>query len=153
MMRSAMLLLGCSIAWTLTMASGCSALRPAADKPLATDTGPKQECMVEFRYKKKSPKLQRIEIAEDTTVQTVLKKSGALKKFARMDIEIYRPLPQGGTHRMEVTYDRAAHRVDSMHDYQIRHGDRVVVIEDTSTVIDDVMESNFGPLAGKLSKR
>lgn len=78
-------------------------------------------------------------------VQDALEKSGASANFRRMNVELYRPLP-GGFHRLEVRYNRNTHSVDPRFDYEILPNDRLVITEDTSNTIDDMLEQLSGPL-------
>jgi hypothetical protein len=76
-----------------------------------------------------------------TYVQQALDQTKALKKFRRVRLELYRELPQGGGHKIPVQYDRGKKRIDPATDYAIHPHDRIVVTEDTSTVLDDMLES------------
>ena len=79
-------------------------------------------------------------------VQEALEQSGAAKKFKRFDLELYRPLPGGRWHRMALEFDRSNHRVPAENDYAISAGDRLLVIEDTSDVFDDIVQGVLAPL-------
>jgi hypothetical protein len=84
-------------------------------------------------------------------VQDALEQSGAGKKFKRFDLELYRPLPGGRWHRMALEYDRSNRRVPAENDYALSAGDRLIVIEDTSDIFDDIAKTVLGPL-GVASK-
>jgi hypothetical protein len=71
-------------------------------------------------------------------VQAVLEQSGVQKRFRRMEIELWRPLPQGH-HKLEVPYERAKQSVPASYDYSIRPGDRLIVREDNSSMLDDAL--------------
>jgi len=131
--------------------TGCSALKWGKAKEIAP-VEPMCQCTVDFRPAKKKPQVGEIEIPESATVQSVLDKSGAFRKFARMDVELYRQLPNGGWHKMDVEYDRGSKKVDPTTDYHVRAGDRVVITEDTRDILDDMMQSNLGPLGGAFGK-
>src|SRR5437016_3407046 len=45
-------------------------------------------------------------LTEPTTVQQVLVQSGGIKKYRRIEVEILRPLPSGGYHKIPCEYDR-----------------------------------------------
>jgi hypothetical protein len=79
-------------------------------------------------------------------VQEALEQAGANKKFKRFDVELYRPLPGGRWHRMALEYDRSNRRVPAENDYALSAGDRLLVIEDTSDIFDDLAKSVLGPL-------
>jgi hypothetical protein len=73
------------------------------------------------------------------SVQEALEQTRAAKKFKRFNLELYRPLSGGRWHRMVLEYDRAGRRVPPETDYSLLPGDRLVVVEDATTVIDDVV--------------
>ena len=101
--------------------------------------------VVEIRPNK--GKTQAIEraLTDQTHVQTVVDQSGVLKKFKRAKIEVYRPLPSGGWHKMNLEFDREHRQVPPEYDYAILPGDRIIVTEDTTTAFDDVMETALRP--------
>ena len=63
-------------------------------------------------------------------MQTALDQTGALKKFNRATIEVYRPLPSGGWHKMNLEFDHENHQRPPEYDYAILPGDRIIVTED-----------------------
>ncbi len=77
-------------------------------------------------------------------IQQALEMTGLDSRFRRMKLELFRPL-EAGNHRLDIRYDRDEHRVASEYDYALRPGDRLVVTEDTSTVLDDMLGSLAGP--------
>jgi hypothetical protein len=102
---------------------------------------------VEFREKGKQPQIAQIALPDVLYVQQALEQSGALGRFRRMKIEIYRHLPNGGGHRLDIPFDRAKRSVPPSGDYAIHPNDRIVVTEDTSTMVDDMLESLGGPFS------
>jgi hypothetical protein len=153
MLRSPAFCWGWAIAVASLASVGCSMMTPSsqreAQKQAASSSGPSAtQCTVDFRPAGKSPDVGNIDIPAEATVQQVLDKAQASKRFSRMNIELYRQLPNGAWHKMVVEYDRASKKVDSMHDYHVRPGDRLVIIEDTTDVFDDMMSSTIGPLGG-----
>jgi hypothetical protein len=103
---------------------------------------------VELREDGKQSQLQQFPLTGDLYVQQVLQQSGALQKFRRIKVEIYRQLPGGGGHRLDIPFDRAKRQVPPGRDYAIHPGDRIVVTKDTSTILDDMLESLGGPFSG-----
>ena len=69
-----------------------------------------------------------------------------MSKFRRMDLELYRPLPNGGWHKMRLEYDRGNKQVPPEFDYSLLPGDRVIVTEDPRTIVDDILERAMQPL-------
>jgi hypothetical protein len=105
---------------------------------------------VEFHASDARPQRLKLPLQEVTYIQGALEQSGALQRFARMKIHLYRRLPNRiGEHKLDIAFDRGKRRVEPSFDYAIRPGDRLVIIEDTSTALDDMLESVAGPL-GRL---
>ena len=112
----------------------------------APGTPPTAKYVVEVRPDKDKPKALEKALTEPTHVQEVLEKTGALKQFDRSKVTIYRQLPSGGWHKMNLEYDKEGHGIPPEYDYAILPGDRIVVTEDTSTIFDDMMERALKPL-------
>lgn len=133
---------------------GCSLLDDKIMPKLGAEvtTGPGQvfpsagKYIVEFRADKGKPQAVELDVTNQLHMQTALDQSGAAKKWSRMDIELYRPLPNGGWHKMEIEFDRGAHRVPPEYDYAVLPGDRIVVKEDAASLMDDFLEQALGPL-------
>lgn len=138
---------GGALCLALLAASGCSTFKWGAAKEVAPSGPPPESCVVEFRAAKKEPKAGNLVIPSDATVQHVLDKSGAVKKFSRMNVELYRKDESGAWQKMRVVYDWGSKKVDPLHDYHVRSGDRVVVTEDTRNALDDMMSDNMGPVS------
>ncbi|MGE0756329.1 MAG: hypothetical protein AB7F89_02570 [Pirellulaceae bacterium] len=96
---------------------------------------------IEFQPYQKKPILVAMPLNGVLYVQDALEQSGALKKFRRSQIEVFRQLPQGGGHKIPVKFDRGKRRVDPGSDYSVHPNDRIVVTEDTSTILDDMLQS------------
>jgi hypothetical protein len=143
-------LLVCSL---LSLASGCQAidtnvaslLSPTADQaatPAIKEDAPTY--YIEFRSEGGKSQAAAVPLTDVLYVQQALEQTKALKKYRRFKVEIYRPLPQGGGHRLPINYDRRKKRVDPGSDYAVHPQDRIVVTEDTSTVLDDMLEKLSG---------
>jgi hypothetical protein len=118
------------------------------ESPGEAPAAPKAEVakfQVEVRESGKQPELKQFPLPQTLYVQQVLDQSGVLRRFRRLKIEIYRQLPGGRGHRLDVAFDRAEHRVPPGADYAIHPNDRIVITEDTSTLLDDMLESLSGP--------
>jgi len=143
----AVLAVGCGLV-------GCSAfkeqLSPEVKSELTPAGGPAiqpaAKYVVEIRPVKGKPQAVEKDLADPIHVQTALEKTGALGKFRRMDLELYRPLPSGGWHKMRLEFDRSNHQVPPEFDYALLPGDRVIVTEDPRTMVDDIMERALQPL-------
>ncbi len=90
----------------------------------------------------KSQKFKRPLTDEGTFIDGVLTQSNALKHFGRVKIELWRPRPDGhGYHKIDIPYDRKHKLVPPAYDYAIREGDRLIFMEDDSSVLDDMLGS------------
>lgn len=104
---------------------------------------------VEVRPAKGQPIAKEQPLAGHLTVQEALEHTKANKKFGKFNLELHRPLPDGRVHSMLLEYDRAEKHVDPEFDYAILPGDRVIVIEDTTTLFDEFMDRMSMPFGGK----
>jgi hypothetical protein len=133
---------------------GCSMFKEQATPKLSAEVtpGPQLEgtpaakYVVEIRPEKGKAKSVEKPLSDQVQVQTALEQTGALKKFDRALISVYRPLPSGGWHKMDLEFDHQNHRVPPEYDYAVLPGDRIVVTEDPRNMLDDVMERALKPL-------
>ena len=138
-----------SLGWILVAAvfclSGCAMFNGERQK----QTGPAPgQCSVELKSATGKVQVGHLDLAADATVQSVLEKTKADRKYSRATIALQRKLPSGEWHKMGVDYDSGTRRVDPLHDYHVQPGDRVVVTEDTTNGLDDLMKDQTGPLGG-----
>lgn len=75
-------------------------------------------------------------------IQDLLVQSGALRQFTRMDLALLRTTPTGGKQRMNVEFDRSKRAVEMQYDYFIMPGDVLLVTEDPSTIVDDMIKKS-----------
>ena len=133
---------------------GCSMFKEQAAPKLnaqvtpgaAPDAPQAAKYVIEIRPEQGKPQSVEKTLAEPIHVQTALAQAGALKKYSRATVEMYRPLPSGGWHKMSLEYDRKSHSVPPEYDYAVLPGDRIVVTEDTTTVFDDITQRALKPL-------
>jgi hypothetical protein len=133
---------------------GCSVLQEKATPKLTAEVAPgvapagapAAKFYVEIRPEKGKPQAVERPLTDQMHIQTALEQTGVHKKFARMQLELYRPLPSGGWHKMQIEFDEDAHRVPPEFDYALLPGDRIVATQDTSTVLDDILEKTLEPL-------
>ena len=105
-----------------------------------------------FQPDKGQPQRMERSLTEPTTVQQMLVQSGGLKKYRRVEVEVIRQRPSGGGYfTIPCEYDRETRQIDPANDYALMPGDRVVIKEDTSTVIDDIMRSAGGNLGKRFT--
>lgn len=100
-----------------------------------------QKYYVEFRGDGQKPILVPYPLADAMVIQQALDRSNAFKKYRRAKIELYRQLPGGGGHKLPIEYDRGQRKIPPACDYALHPNDRIVVTEDTSTVLDDMLDS------------
>jgi hypothetical protein len=133
---------------------GCSMFKEQATPKLsaevtpgpAPDGPPAAKYTIEVHPEKGKPKTVEKTLTEPIHVQTAMEQTGALKQFNRSLISIYRQLPSGGIHKMDLEFDRERKGIAPEYDYAILPGDRIVVTEDPRNVMDDVMERALKPL-------
>jgi hypothetical protein len=158
-------LLGLAFLFGSWVMAGCSALGlPEADKWMWTEsataaaagapdkrpTADVPSYVVEFRPAGAPPERLEVPMPDTTFIQDALQRSRAQKRFSRFQIQLYRPLPDGGQHRIDIAYDRGSRRVPPAFDYALRQGDRLIFVEDTSNILDDMLANVSGPLGRML---
>lgn len=136
---------GCTSLQTPTLGWGKSTLlgkqaEVVKDGQLAdpSSAAPAGKYVVELRDAKGRSSSAEFSIAGPLCAHDALQAAGAVKKFNRIKVELVRPLPSGGMHRMPIEYDRAIRRVPAECDYGILPGDRLIVTEDTSNMLSDM---------------
>ena len=92
---------------------------------------------VEFRSPEVRTKRMQLPYNAGMTVQTALEQSRATKHFRRMSVKLVRTSPQ--PHKMDIKYESGKGRVHFAHDYALYPNDRLIVTEDTSTPLDDLI--------------
>ena len=82
----------------------------------------------------------------ESHVQDALDQSRAVKKFRRMTVEVLRPDADGSgrVDRMAAKFNSGKRQVSMLTDYSLYPGDVVRVTEDTSTILDDIVEKSLG---------
>ncbi len=87
------------------------------------------------------------------TMQQALENTRADKKFKKFKLSLHRPLPDGRWHKMVVRYDRDQKHVDPEFDYTVQSGDRLIVVEDTTTILDEALDAITLPFGGPSLKK
>ena len=152
--RLALVLLG-SLA-TSSVLVGCSTLQidgsitgtTGNQQPLeriAAETPVPPPLELEIRAAGKDPELRRLPLQEGMCIQDALTETGLTKRFRRMDVKLVRTTEEGAA-KLDSKYDHKANQVESLYDYALHPGDRLIVIEDTSTMLDDLLNGlpSFG---------
>jgi len=106
---------------------------------------------MELRPSGKKPQISQLPLAGGMRVQQALEQTGAVKKFRRMDVRLMR---NAGNERqkLEVKYDHEEGGVNPLYDYALHPGDHLVVIEDTATILDDMLQSITGPVGRAVGR-
>jgi hypothetical protein len=144
--------------WLLT---GCSALQldpSATDLALtaSTDTkaaqavAPSQVVKVQIRAAGRSPEVQEISWREGMFIGDALDETGLTRRFRRMDLHLLR-YNAHGLAKMDSRYEHKLAKVHPRFDYALHPGDHLVVTEDTTTVLHDMLNS-LVPFAGPASR-
>lgn len=108
-----------------------AAAQPAPGMPSVT---------VEFRSPEVRTKRMQLPYTAGMTVQTAMEQSRATKHFRRMTVALVRTNPpHGRPHKMDIEFNSAKGRVHFTHDYALYPDDRLIVTEDTSTPLDDLI--------------
>lgn len=119
--------------------------------PDATEIGgmPEQPMiMVDMQSGESTEKSVKLPLASAPTLQAAVDQSKATRKFKRFHIAISR-LPQkpGGQPQTLVSkYDHVSKKIPFDSDYALRPGDRVVIVEDKTSVVDDMLGGFINPL-------
>lgn len=136
--------------------TGCTTLTPpigdifsmsggqAADESKNPELAPPPDVpsfVVEMRGANgESQKFNRPLTDETIYVQGVLVESNAMKHFGRVRIELWRTLPDGnGYHKLDIPYDRKLRTVPPGYDYAIHEGDRLILMKDDTSILDDML--------------
>ena len=141
--------------WLLSLVTtGCTSVLTQTALPFVsakaeeTSLSPAESCVVELHGEFGKPRTISVPVSGDTRVQDVLEASRAAGKFRRMDLMIVRPAPRDPQQMVKLVchYDPGERQVTWDTDYAVLPGDRVIVTQDASTVVDDVAERLFGPM-------
>jgi hypothetical protein len=116
-----------------------------------TQTLQTSECSVVIQPARGKPQVMQVPITEGDTVQTALDHTKVTRRFRRMNIHVLRsPRGQAASpaqvQKMQVEFDRKHREVKVEYDYALYPNDRIVVEEDTSTALNDMVEKLAGGL-------
>jgi len=100
---------------------------------------------VEMRQAGKEPEMRQMPLMGVLHVQEALEEVGAVKRFRRMDVRVMR-LARDQRQKLEVRYDHRRRSVEPLYDYALHPGDHLVVMEDTTTAMDDMLQSVTGSI-------
>jgi len=136
---AALLLSGCAV-----MNTGGTQSLPVPEAAVTAAPGSTASITVEIRPAGKKSEMTQLPLDNETTVQQALEKAKLIQRFRRMNIEVLRVTGQQRA-KLDVKYDHAKAHVNPLYDYALYPGDHLIVAQDTSTPLDDMLES-LGPL-------
>ncbi|MEM7782806.1 MAG: hypothetical protein AAF623_05595, partial [Planctomycetota bacterium] len=85
------------------------------------------------------------------TIQTVLHRSGVLRKYRNLDIQIIRQVEENGrTLKLPVKFNVRRKKVSPEQDYAIHPNDTIMISAMTANPLDKLAET-FGPLVKRKS--
>jgi len=135
----------------ILLGSGCSTV-PQSDAVSTQEQAaihPNQPMiMVELQSPETGSQTQKIPLASAPTLQHAVMQAQANKKFDRFHIAISR-LPQRPglpPQKLISKYDHHNEQIPMEYDYQLRPGDRVVIVKDPSGTMDDLLGTIVGPM-------
>jgi hypothetical protein len=135
---------------TVVSSVGCSTLHTglgtSLEQQAAVPSDPRAMVVVELRRGKNGREYLRAPLKENMLVQDALKGSGAVSRFHRMNVVLVREAQNGEKLRLPVKYDVSKKQVVDSNNYAMHAGDWLEVTEDTSTVLDRMLETATQPL-------
>jgi hypothetical protein len=131
-------MLGCS-ALQLDPSSADMIMTPIAEAGAGQQVSATPSVKLEIRAAGKSPELREIPLREGMCIQDALIETQLTRRFGRMDLQLMRHNAQGLA-KMDSRYEHKRNRVNPMYDYALHPGDHLVVTEDTTTVLDDMLK-------------
>ena len=153
MSNRSLLFLSSLAALAACLTTGCSMFHrsaPADDWQTLAPPKAVATFFVEVRRGNKQPQVKQLPLKQSLTVQHLLKETGTLSAFDRMNIVIERSVP--GQHlplKLKVPFRASTHQVAADRDYMIHPGDRVIITEDRRSIFDrflDEAHEMMGPL-------
>jgi len=130
-----------------------------ADKAVQTETTPSTlHCTVVLQPSGSPPETMKMPLSDSATVQTALDHVRAAKRFRKMDIHVFRTPPNhasgnAGLQKMNVQYDYVRRRATWESDYQLHPNDRVIIVEDPSNMLDEMLGGLTKAIGGPMGTR
>jgi hypothetical protein len=144
---------------SLLLGGGCSnlmttgALRFLSAPNAKAEVLPTESCSVEVHGEYGKPRKFTMPVSADTRAQNIVEAAGV--RYRRMNVFILRPAPRNPDQTVKLVchYDPAEHSITYDTDYAVLAGDRVIIQQDSSTVVDDLVEGVLGPVLTSRRKR
>lgn len=152
------------------VAAGCNSLPTSTMNPLAATAAagasgetlkdgangeapkPPPSVQVEFRPLDERPERKAVVMDGEMHVDELMKKVNGFRKYSRCKLQLVRKTPAGNVHRMDISHDRKTKKVDPQTDYFLHAGDVLVVTEDNSGPIMDIINTATGSLGGRVAR-
>lgn len=100
---------------------------------------------VEFHSASSKVQVVNVPLEEGMTVQDLVAKTKAGKHFRRVDIDLMRVHQQSGEpHKMTIAYDNGKDRVSHSTNYALYPNDRLKVVQNPDTALDDMVNAVMG---------
>lgn len=139
------------VLFVILIGTGCSMV-PKSEPSAAYDQAsvPPNEPMilVEMQSKESGGSTQRIPLSKAPTLQAAVDQANATAKYRRFHIAVSRLPGQPGLppQKLISKYDHSKKIIPTEYDYGLRAGDRVVIVEDQRTSMNDIFGGIIGPL-------
>jgi hypothetical protein len=138
-----------SAALILCIASGCATLHlPGLSMPGQSETSPLPTAAtqyppppmvaLEFHPMHGKSQVEEIPLEPGMTISDAFDKTKAGKRFRRLVVDLQRT-HGGTTHKMPINFDNGKDRVSHSTNYALHPHDRIIIREDPSTALDDLM--------------
>jgi len=99
----------------------------------------------EIRPAGKEPELGNMPLVGIVRIQEALDQIGATKRFRRVNVRLMRDA-RGARQKLDIKCDQTNGRVEPHYDYVLHPGDHLVVSEDSTTALDDMLQSITGAI-------
>jgi hypothetical protein len=138
----------------LLLTGGCHSFFPDGALPFSSSPeeelalSPDNSCIAELRGEYGKPRQVTVPVTAQTRVQDIVEATRVHSRFRKMKVMILRPEPDapGQLVKLVCNYDPAERQITWDTDYGVQPGDRILFRQDTSTVVDDLVEGILGPV-------
>ncbi|TVS20069.1 MAG: hypothetical protein EA424_05885 [Planctomycetaceae bacterium] len=105
---------------------------------------------IEIRAAGRSPEVRELPIRDGMFIDDALTDSGLKSRFRRMELSLLR-YNEHGLAKMDSRYEHKMGKVHPRFDYGLRPGDHLLVTEDTSTMLHDML-NGLSPIPGAMAR-
>ena len=97
-------------------------------------------------------KMHRLPLRGPTYAQQVLEQTKLTGKFRDMQIQMMRGAGND-RHKMDMEYSPSKKKLNPLHDYLLRPGDHLIIMERSNSKLDQLMDSFANPLGRRKQRR